>query len=573
MNVVNIKCCENNSVSCINEKYRCFLCSYSVIDRGLGNITASANRMDMMKHEPASGGETLASSSEGNDQLIDMKQETELEVDFAKVTANIDSDIGSMTRVQEDYLVADKQCLDPVSFVKIKIEVKHNMNAIKVEPDLYKTLPVSSLSSNKLVHVKQEEYSAFPNLDWETEHSLNKVKVMDDSNTDSDSVNADSEGKLVDNKPLLDHIEFVAVKAEVTEELCGDTAIKEECKDEVTIEEHDPIPQGAEAYSVGGRVSSSVNSENHHTVKWPLKCNVCAKGFPDSSYFVNHQCIHSVDRLFKCEFCEAGFARNGYLVSHLRTHFGGKRYDCEISKKTFSGSCDKYKIVHCGDKHFNCEICGKGFSLRGNLFKHRRIHTGEKPFKCNICGKEFSLNGNLSRHQRTHTGEKSYECEICGKGFSLRGHLVSHRRTHTGEKPYTCDICGKGFSENSSLVKHKRTHTGEKPFRCEVCDRSFSVSGHLTSHRRAHTGEKPFRCTICKKGFSVPGNLVIHKRRHTGETPFMCAHCGKGFSSRGNLVAHLFTHGDEKRFECEICGKRFSVRKQLVNHIYCHTAD
>ncbi|XP_021941061.1 uncharacterized protein LOC110840379 isoform X9 [Zootermopsis nevadensis] len=208
--------------------------------------------MDMMKHEPASGGETLASSSEGNDQLIDMKQETELEVDFAKVTANIDSDIGSMTRVQEDYLVADKQCLDPVSFVKIKIEVKHNMNAIKVEPDLYKTLPVSSLSSNKLVHVKQEEYSAFPNLDWETEHSLNKVKVMDDSNTDSDSVNADSEGKLVDNKPLLDHIEFVAVKAEVTEELCGDTAIKEECKDEVTIEEHDPIPQGPCIQTISG---------------------------------------------------------------------------------------------------------------------------------------------------------------------------------------------------------------------------------------------------------------------------------------------------------------------------------
>lgn len=45
-------------------------------------------------------------------------------MDFAKVTANVDSDIGSMTRVQEDYLVADKQCLDPVSFVKIKIEVK-----------------------------------------------------------------------------------------------------------------------------------------------------------------------------------------------------------------------------------------------------------------------------------------------------------------------------------------------------------------------------------------------------------------------------------------------------------------
>lgn len=52
------------------------------------------------------------------------------------------------------------------------------MNAIKVEPDLYKTLPVSSLSSNKLVHVKQEEYSAFPNLDWETEVSCSSCSYF-----------------------------------------------------------------------------------------------------------------------------------------------------------------------------------------------------------------------------------------------------------------------------------------------------------------------------------------------------------------------------------------------------------
>ena len=119
--------------------------------------------------------------------------------------------------------------------------------------------------------------------------------------------------------------------------------------------------------------------------------------------------LKSWNTLYKCDVCGKGFGDSSSLVSHKRSHTGKKPFSCHICCKAFSwsGHLTMHLHTHSGDKTLVCEIYSKWFAEPRLLVKHLRFHSKEKEFPCDVCGKsqlaDNLLFTDISTQVKSHT--------------------------------------------------------------------------------------------------------------------------------------------------------------------------
>jgi KRAB domain-containing zinc finger protein len=52
----------------------------------------------------------------------------------------------------------------------------------------------------------------------------------------------------------------------------------------------------------------------------PYKCDICGKGFSQTSHLQTHIRTHTGDTPYTCDICGKRFSRNHSLQRHIRTH-------------------------------------------------------------------------------------------------------------------------------------------------------------------------------------------------------------------------------------------------------------
>ena len=83
---------------------------------------------------------------------------------------------------------------------------------------------------------------------------------------------------------------------------------------------------------------------------------------------------------------------------------------------------------------YRCHLCSYTSNLRQNFIIHINSHAEQRPYRCRFCRETFSHKQNLKVHIRSHTGEKPFKCSFCTKSYSSNQNLKLHLLKHTEER-------------------------------------------------------------------------------------------------------------------------------------------
>lgn len=120
------------------------------------------------------------------------------------------------------------------------------------------------------------------------------------------------------------------------------------------------------------RLSSVINC--NYIFSDSLRCH-CGKIYRSKNGLKIHQRKHSLKFPFRCQYCAKGFSLRRKLEEHLTRHTGLPVAVCKI----------------CGFKAMSY------YGLQGHMNRHI-----EKTFKCEICNKTYYTQHILNRHFKMH---------------------------------------------------------------------------------------------------------------------------------------------------------------------------
>lgn len=379
------------------------------------------------------------------------------------------------------------------------------------------------------------------------------------------------------------------------------------------------------------KVGAQIHYRSIHKGERPHICQICDKGFTQSSVLKNHYLIHTGSRDYACRYCQKAFRTFHTRELHERIHTGVKPYQCTYCKKAFSdpSAFQRHIRIHTGDKKYVCAHCPKTFTDSSALYVHRKRHRHERNHACGNCDKKFYTKSDARLHYKTvHKPELNFQCDYCKKSFSTKMYLSSHiklrhssnnktyncnlclkifkqeeylqvhmKSIHGGQRNHTCKVCFKQFFHKYRLEEHMVLHSGVKKFECDYCSKRFYIKSHISCHiirkhlnnvkcemcKRMFISKFDFEqhklkisdcCDICGQTFFCKGEKLVH---HNNEhilpkkiSSYECDHCGSIFSKRCQIIKHILEAHSTPKFVCDYCGKRFALKDAIRSHMRKH---
>ena len=130
---------------------------------------------------------------------------------------------------------------------------------------------------------------------------------------------------------------------------------------------------GAKVQNMGQHLESIHSSEK-------CMCPSCSKEFLNQRYLKEH--INSFHEKIPCTECGKLFGKGQKMKRHIQqahTLDDQKRYKCEVCGKGFVDSTrlKDHTNIHTGEKPYKCKFCTSCFASKGTHAMHERGHLGQ----------------------------------------------------------------------------------------------------------------------------------------------------------------------------------------------------
>jgi KRAB domain-containing zinc finger protein len=233
----------------------------------------------------------------------------------------------------------------------------------------------------------------------------------------------------------------------------------------------------------GCRETFSVTKDlRTHTKQHQTDCECDVPGCLSTSQ-VNHDLHVHRRKMHTCQLCGKGFHNSSRLKQHMHSHETEEPgvIKCAITncKQTFTSRADLKKhldnhealILHQNESkinanEFECQLCGKIIKgRRSALHKHVVKHETGTPgvIKCIFrgCKQTFTSDTDLKVHAAKHWDDslrplRPFTCDFpqCNYASRMNNNLVNHKRIMHSSNLYTCHLCGKQFKNLLNVYQH-----------------------------------------------------------------------------------------------------------------------
>jgi len=215
------------------------------------------------------------------------------------------------------------------------------------------------------------------------------------------------------------------------------------------------------------------NTPSEEKEKEPIiyTCEECGRNFKHSTGVSDHIIVkHTKAYPLKCDLCDKGFLKSE-KNNRLKIH----RQKCEGPDSWFlndAGMFRKKRSEPIEPKIWTCEECGKVFSKLSAYKRHMKKHFKIKDFPCLECSMKYADKRNLINHVKLLHPESvsKYErvrdkpCDLCDELFASQVQIEYHKVKEHGKGYYShCEFCFKGFIKSKARLAQMRYHESRCP--------------------------------------------------------------------------------------------------------------